>query len=433
MLRVDTDMTQGPGQTLTAIGVRVWSRDPVRQVTYLSQHLDVGSPRVRLGPLVNLMSISPLNGDANRVVGIEVEAWTGSAAVPSELLFVERVESTFVAGQTAYVHVFLPDRCRGVVCPATQYCQPDGSCASVRVTMPDVPSDAGLDAARDAAPCDGGCPAGRACCGLACVDLATTSTHCGACGRACASGTACSAGLCCASGQANCGGVCVNVQTDIAHCGTCATRCTAPAGLCCAGRCTDVLTDEQNCSGCGRPCSAGGTCMTGLCCPAGQTRCGSACVNVQVDGTNCGACGRTCVAPTGSCCAGACFDLTSSAQHCRTCATPCPPGGVCSGAICCPAGQINCGGGCVNTQTDRANCGRCGVQCGAVDSTCCRGACRAIDRDETNCGSCDNVCMSSNPRCCNGNCRNVDTDVNHCGNCATNCSAAQRCVSGTCN
>jgi hypothetical protein len=41
---------------------------------------------------------------------------------------------------------------------------------------------------------------------------------------------------------------------------------------------------------------------------------------------------------------------------------------------CCPAGQLNCGGACVDTSSDTANCGGCGRAC-AVRLLCVSGLC----------------------------------------------------------
>ncbi len=53
------------------------------------------------------------------------------------------------------------------------------------------------------------CPVGQVECGGACVNLATSNTSCGACGQACAGGTACSNGYCCPTGTRACGDVCI--------------------------------------------------------------------------------------------------------------------------------------------------------------------------------------------------------------------------------
>lgn len=57
--------------------------------------------------------------------------------------------------------------------------------------------------------CARACPAGQIECGGTCVNPATNSNACGACGRSCAAGTACSNGYCCAVGTRACGDTCV--------------------------------------------------------------------------------------------------------------------------------------------------------------------------------------------------------------------------------
>ncbi|MBL8679166.1 MAG: hypothetical protein JNK05_08380 [Myxococcales bacterium] len=42
----------------------------------------------------------------------------------------------------------------------------------------------------------GGCPAGTTACGGACVNLASDTLHCGACGSACPAGQRCASGVC---------------------------------------------------------------------------------------------------------------------------------------------------------------------------------------------------------------------------------------------
>ncbi len=110
------------------------------------------------------------------------------------------------------------------------------------------------------------------------ANTSSSTTNCGTCGRACAAGQSCAAGVCgCPAGQTVCGAACVNTSTDPNNCGLCGTVC--PAGRSCVG----------------------GTCA----CPAGQTLCGGVCVNLSTDTANCGACGRACTAGM-SCTAGAC-------------------------------------------------------------------------------------------------------------------------------
>lgn len=130
------------------------------------------------------------------------------------------------------------------------------------------------------------CPAGTANCGAGCVNVTTDVRNCGACGRACQQGQACTAGTC-----QNIGGAC-------------------PAGTAnCGGGCANIVTDTQNCGACGVRCAPGAACVNGACrmttCPAGMANCGAGCVNVVTDVRNCGACGRACQ-PGQACTAGVC-------------------------------------------------------------------------------------------------------------------------------
>src|SRR5262249_18921211 len=63
----------------------------------------------------------------------------------------------------------------------------------------------------------------------------TDGANCGGCGKACAAGSSCSAGMCsCGTGMTSCGGTCVNTQTDVNNCGSCSKACTNGA-VCTAG------------------------------------------------------------------------------------------------------------------------------------------------------------------------------------------------------
>ncbi len=101
-----------------------------------------------------------------------------------------------------------------------------------------VPSDMGV---ADVGSVDTGprCVAPIAECSGACVNLQSSATNCGGCGRACATGQSCVAGMCalvCAAPTVICGAACVNTQTDTAHCGACGNTC-ATGARCALGRC----------------------------------------------------------------------------------------------------------------------------------------------------------------------------------------------------
>jgi hypothetical protein len=71
------------------------------------------------------------------------------------------------------------------------------------------------------------------------LDLRTNSLNCGACGRSCAVGQACSDGACvaaCPTGTTFCSGGCFNLQTAATNCGACGVRCGA-GQTCAAGAC----------------------------------------------------------------------------------------------------------------------------------------------------------------------------------------------------
>jgi choice-of-anchor A domain-containing protein len=83
-----------------------------------------------------------------------------------------------------------------------------------------------------------------------------------------------------------------------------------------------------------------------------------------------GAC-NGCAATT---CGGACVETATDAANCGACGNACASGSTCSGGICSACDGTLCGGSCVATATDAANCGACGNAC-AAGSTCSAGAC----------------------------------------------------------
>ena len=132
----------------------------------------------------------------------------------------------------------------------------------------------------------------------------------------------------------------------------------------------------------------------------------------------------------------------------------CPPTGVV-----CKAGTIPCGTGCVDTQSDRRNCGACGTACFAgedcnagscacrVGTVLCNSACVVTDYDAKNCGQCGVQCAigqvcelgvckascSGTSTRCGASCVETSSDVAHCGGCDVACAQGQQCVNGTCD
>ncbi len=190
-----------------------------------------------------------------------------------------------------------------------------------------------------------------------------------------------------------------------------------------------------------------------MCTGAGEMDCSGSCVNTQTDNNNCGSCGTSCgtgtcqsgvCCPTGQTnCGGTCVDLSSN-QNCGACGNDCGTG-TCQTdnglTLCCPAGQTNCNGTCVDTSSDAAHCGSCTNACGSSDS-CCSGSCTNTQSDDANCGTCGTTCDTSsgesctagNPAACcgtgetncSGTCSNLNDTMN-CGTCGTTCGTGETC------
>jgi hypothetical protein len=212
LVRVETDMAQGPASALTAIAIRVTSADET--MPRFDQRIDLG---VGASPVLlpSTLGVVPRDAAANRQIEVEVDALGGDT-----VLFTRRVIATFAQGRTLVLDVFLADRCRR---PENQMC-PDGftcgatGCEPVeRMMLPELGDDAGAsdgstaaDAGIDSA-IDAGCPD---VCGGSCVDVDSDPLHCGSC-TACppvTNGTAlCESGVCgssCDAGFLAIGGTC---------------------------------------------------------------------------------------------------------------------------------------------------------------------------------------------------------------------------------
>jgi hypothetical protein len=127
----------------------------------------------------------------------------------------------------------------------------------------------------------------------------------------------------------------------------------AAADLLCDGGC--VANDPHNCGTCGNSCSGGATCDAGACgCTPGAHDCGGTCVS------------NAAVASCG----------TSSCAAC-----PVPSGGsaTCDGTSCgtsCPGGTSLCGSACVDTTSDKNNCGACSHGC--LGGSCLSSQCQPV-------------------------------------------------------
>jgi len=117
----------------------------------------------------------------------------------------------------------------------------------------------------------------------------------------------------------------------------------------------------------------------------------------------------------------------------------------------CPAGEIPCGEFCIDPETDRLNCGACGIvcevleQCEGGECVCddpyeeCGGTCIDPRIDRRHCGGCNNQCDSlatcvdgecvcpSGLTDCNGKCVDTNTDSENCGGCGIVCEGGAFC------
>lgn len=309
--------------------------------------------------------------------------------------------------------------------------------------------------------CQTSCPGAQLVCDGACINPSTDREHCGATdcgveessGEACEEGQVCVLGACatsCPAGQIVCAGKCIDPDTDANHCG--ATDCNA------------VPTS-------GVDCGSGEVCVTGSCatsCPPGQQACGASgseqCVDPTRDREYCGAtdcstgangevcsdgevcsnsaCVTSC--PTGELeCNGKCIDPSTDLDFCGATdctdgdagdGTSCDSGNVCSAGQCtvsCVEGQINCGGKCVDPDTDNQYCGASGNCSGGNVGTACTSGNVCAD------GDCAASCPSGQLEC-NGSCVDPLTSSALCGasDCTGTggevCGTGQTCVIGEC-
>ena len=243
--------------------------------------------------------------------------------------------------------------------------------------------------------------------------------HCGACGNECTDpAKPCVQRSLFGNGEMGCG-----CKADQLY-------CTTPFK-----RCVDGNEDDDNCGACGNTCDPNGDggaphstmyygCYAGECghakCKPNLANCdgddGNGCETSILTRDNCGGCGVVC----------------AEGQECRldSYGTPqcmCPPGETFCPTFC--VGDL-CQGACYNLSSDRNNCGACGASCSAKDGNKSIATC--------NWGICTRQCAKGWADC-NGNdvddCEvDTDSDPANCGGCGITCDgvAGQACVGGRC-
>jgi hypothetical protein len=330
-------------------------------------------------------------------------------------------------------------------------------------------------------------------CGGTCVDPTTNTTWCGASGSC----TGTSAGTNCVTAK-GAGATCVS-----SVCTPAATTCSGSAPLLCGGTCVDPTSNttycgaSDSCTGtsagtnCVTSLGAGATCVSSVCTPAATTcslpsittcnvasttnpctdnvYCGATgnCMGYTPDagnyaGVNCagdyltcvnGVCG--CPQPNQITCGfGNCIDPSTNPTHCGAtgdctgttagatnyAGVDCT-GGTCTGGTCtCTAGDILCGGACVNPMTSAMYCGAsgncqgatpganyAGVNCG-LDGTCTGGVCTCSGVQIVCAGLCTDP--TSNPAYCgaSGNCQGANAGTN----CNPDGGTGSTCLNGAC-
>ena len=214
----------------------------------------------------------------------------------------------------------------------------------------------------------------------------------------------------------------VDVPVDVPFVCTANAQCAghAEGGVCdvATGRCVQCLASADTCPA-GQYCVA----STNACAPG--CRSDEACRAASSDG---GA-----ASPTTRC------DTTTRACVACLANDDCPLGNLCVGNLCvtgcsptrgCPADQACCSGACVNTQSNVAACGGCDTRCTLPNAVpaCMNGNCAVT--------SCTPPYADCDTAAANGCEVNTQTDLAHCGGCGMACAArpntTARCAAGAC-
>ncbi len=367
VVRVDSEVAWGPSATVQAITLTVRRGGP-SGVLRSQRTTTLGTDDGRL-PLPLRVGVLASDDDTETPVWLEALGCSNpNGCTPATAVVAQRAVVRFGRRQTVEVPLLLASACVGVVCRSDQRCEA-GQCEAA-TTAPVGGVDAGTrDAVVDR---------------VTAVDSGTTDLGSDVGGT---DAVAFDGPSSCGALELSCGGACRRVLTDPMHCGDCNVMCPTVAGAtatCMGGRCgyscdgAHADCDERASNGCESERAVD---------HANCGRCGMACTDAQEcrDGA-CGACGTGREWCTGL----GCTTLRDNDMNCGGCGTVCPLGYVCRGFSCtanvCDAGVpvdaegraiwLQCPGGCVDTEHDPRNCGRCGNVCPPENATCYGGGCR---------------------------------------------------------
>ena len=148
-------------------------------------------------------------------------------------------------------------------------------------------------------------------------------------------------------------------------------------------------------------------------------------------------------------CSDTCVNSDTDRNNCGSCGYICPDGHVCQIGTCslsCQPELTDCSGICRDLSSDEENCGNCGFACPpghlCTDSTCilscqegltaCSDTCTDTLTDIENCGDCDIACDLNSQLCCHGHCASYWTDEENCGECGNVCQGTDLCCDGGC-
>ena len=188
-----------------------------------------------------------------------------------------------------------------------------------------------------------GCALPEVECSGACVDVLRDPLHCGGCGTACDTGTACVLGACVACTPSCDGAVCGDDGCG-GSCGSCPSGFGCTGGECipgCTPSCADRECGDDGCGGSCGSCSFGEACSFGSCVSSCTPSCSGRECGDDGCGGSCGSCfgGETCNS-FGECvssCTRDCAGLECGDDGCGGSCGTCLSGETCTTGLCIPS------------------------------------------------------------------------------------------------